>query len=888
MAKKSYPSREERMKDLNQRLEQGIRDVFESERFRDYLSVMSRFHTYSARNVLLIHMQRPNAARVASAKRWREQFERFINKGEKAIYIMAPIPIVKTVERQKLDPDTKAPVLDEDGQVITEKREVQVPRFRPVPVFDVSQTNGKPLPQLAQDLTGDVEQYEAFMEALRRTAPVPMEIKPMAENLDGYFSLEEQSISIRAGMSEVQTVYAAVHEITHSILHGQEDEKSRSTEELEAESVSYVVCQYCGVETGANSFGYLASWSKDKELSELRACLATINKTANQLIGEIDRHFAEVCKERGIELKQENSPKISANFEGPDTPEQFAAALYDYMAELKEAGMLQHPYSLDPREQTVSEIAEELRAGHFADIRNTLDRVGEQTGLPTAVAMLDRLEKLSDLRDQGLTFRLETNPNATSYQDQGYLQAAEWNGEDYIPREVVYVGPTDRCRELLYQLEAGDVTARQVRALDQTDSKELEALYLLDDAAYLHIQLRDEGYDYTLYDKETMRLRDGGVIDAEDVALSPIKHPLAAVREEVFDATGERPEKVEAVPLELVEKLQEAQLEPPAASSREKLIEHFAAEDAALFDTELDAYPMPDPSLSMEDLSEAGYTEDDLLPVSLDTAELMYGGDFTVYLIRPGENPEMVFDEEDFDHHDGLFAVPREEWEASPDFDDAIQDRLREEEQQKREAAFLDHQGDCFALYQLHRGPEQRDLRDISLERLRAEGASPRKGNYDLVYTAPLTGQGDTLQQLNQLWHRFKEDHPADYHSPSMRISDIVALKQGGVLSCHYVDQYAFSELPGFFSGRNPLRAAEDSLEQNDNQLDGILNNTPSVAELEAQVKAGQQISLVDLAQAVRKEQAEKKKSVVAQLRNAPPAQEHRKKTAEKSTERER
>lgn len=265
-----------------------------------------------------------------------------------------------------------------------------------------------------------------------------------------------------------------------------------------------------------------------------------------------------------------------------------------------------------------------------------------------------------------------------------------------------------------------------------------------------------------------------------------------------------------------------------------------------------------------------------------------YGGDFTVYLIRPGENPEMVFDEEDFDHHDGLFAVPREEWEASPDFDDAIQDRLREEEQQKRETAFLDHQGDCFALYQLHRGPELRDLRYISLERLRAEGASPRKGNYDLVYTAPLTGQGDALQQLDQLWHQFNMEHPADYHSPSMSISDIVALKQGGVLSCHYVDQYAFSELPGFFSGRNPLRAAEDSLEQNDNQLDGILNNTPSVAELEAQVKAGQQISLVDLAQAVRKEQAEKKKSVVAQLRNAPPAQEHRKKTAEKSTERER
>ena len=835
------------------------------------------------------------------------------------------------------------------------------------------------------------------MEALRRTAPVPMEVKPMAEHMDGYFSPNEQRIAIREGMGQVQTVCAAVHEITHSMLHNQKttrwDKAVQTAQELEAESVAYVVCQYFGIETGANSFGYLATWSKDKELSELRSCLDTINKTANRLITEIDRHFAEVCKERGIELETqeyiavpapisredmqqfsqefavwvdtarqdgaeitsipvygreqvaawvtetlqsrdlerledillsdavtdvemfppydgqnellsqlkhfnrkeyvrketqpENSPKISANFEGPDTPGQFAAAFYDYMAELEAAGLLQHPYSLDPREQAVADITEELRAGHFSDIRNTLDRVGEQTGLPTAVAMLDRLEKLSDLRDQGLTFYLETNPHATSYQDRGFLQASEWTGDGYIPREVVYVGPVDRCRELLYQLKAGDVTARQVREWDQTEPKHLEALYLLDNAAYLHIQSCEEGYDYTLYDKETMGLRDGGVIDAEDVALSPIKRPLAAVREEVFELLGERPGQVVEAPLELVEKLQEAQLEPPAPSSREKLIEHFAAEDAALFDTELDAYPMPDPSLSMEDLEAAGYTADDLLPVSRDTAELMFGGDFSVYLIRPGENPEMAFDETDFDTHDGLYAVPREEWEASPDFDDAIQGRLREEEQQKREAAFLDHQGDCFALYQLHRGPELRDIRYISLERLRAEGKSPRKGNYDLVYTAPLTGQGDALQQLDRLWHRFNEDHPADYHSPSMGISDIVALKQDGVLSCHYVDQYAFSELPGFFSAKNPLRSVEDSVEQNDNQLDGIINNTPSVAELEAQVKAGQQISLVDLAHAVHREREEKKKSVVAQLKQ-PPQQGHRKKASEKDAERER
>ena len=866
MPKKDYPSRDQRMKDLTQQLEQGIRQVFDSGKYTEYLAAMSRFHRYSSRNVLLIQMQLPNATRVASAKKWREEFGRHINRGEKAIYIIAPAPVVRKVERQKIDPDTKAPMLDENGHVIMEEKEFQVPLFRPVPVFDVSQTSGRPLPHLAEDLTGDVRQYEAFLEALRRTAPVPMELMPIAANMDGYFSLDDQRIAIREGMSQVQTISAAIHEITHSILHGQEDEKSRSTEELEAESVSYVVCQYYGIETGANSFGYLASWSKDRELSELRACLDTISKTANGLITDIDHHFGEVCKEKGIELsREENSPHNAANFEEPDTPEKFAADFLDYMAELEAARILKRPYSLDPREQAVADLAEELRVGHFASIRDALDHVGEQAGLPSAVVLLDRLEKLSDERDKGLSFRLEANPHTTSYQDQGYLRASEWTGEGYIPREVIYVGPTDRCRELLYQLEAGELTARQVRELDLTESRELEALYLLDGKTYLHIQLRDEGYDYTLYDKATLRQLDGGIIDTEDVARSPIKHPLPAVREEIFDAMGERPEKVEAASLELVEKLQEAQLKLP--------------------DTVLDTYPTPDTSLTMADLAQAGYTEGDLLPVSLDTAGLMYGGDFTVYIIRPGENPELVFDETDFDHHDGLFAVPREEWEASPDFVDAIQARLREEEQEKREAAFLDHQGDCFAIYQLRRGPELRDLRYIPLERLRAEGESPRKGNYDLVYTAPLTSQGDTLQQLNQLWKQFNSAHPADYHSPSMSISDIVALKQGGVVSCHYVDQYAFSELPGFFSARNSLRAAEDSIEQNDNQLDGILNNTPSVAELRAQVDAGQQISLLDLANAVQKER--EKKSVVERLKQPP--QPGRKKTApDKGAERER
>ena len=208
-------SNKERLREITEGIEQGIKDLFESDKYRQYLSTMSRFHRYSVNNVTLIHMQMPGATHVAGYNRWRDQFERHVKKGEHGITIIAPTPFKKKVEEQKLDPDTKAPMLDKDGKVITEEKEIEIPMFRPVKVFDVSQTEGKPLPQLASDLTGNVQQFEAFMEALRRSAPVPVSIEPLQENMDGYFSPEKQQIVIRAGMSEVQTVSAAVHEIAH-------------------------------------------------------------------------------------------------------------------------------------------------------------------------------------------------------------------------------------------------------------------------------------------------------------------------------------------------------------------------------------------------------------------------------------------------------------------------------------------------------------------------------------------------------------------------------------------------------------------------------------------------------------------------------------------------
>ena len=302
-------SSRDRLKEITASIEDGIKELFRSETYAQYLQTMSRFHHYSVNNQVLIHMQKPDATLVAGFNKWKNQFGRNVIKGEHGIKIIAPTPFKKKIEQEKLDPDTQLPMLDADGKIITEEKTIQIPMYKPVTVFDVSQTEGKPLPQLAHDLSGNVANYDVFMEALRRSSPVPISIEVMGGGMDGYFDLEHQDIAIRKGMSEVQTVSAVIHEVAHALLHNRTKdteektpELSRSTEEVQAESISYAVCAYYGIATGDNSFGYIASWSKDKTLPELRESLEVISKTADGLISDIDRHYAEILKEREAEL----------------------------------------------------------------------------------------------------------------------------------------------------------------------------------------------------------------------------------------------------------------------------------------------------------------------------------------------------------------------------------------------------------------------------------------------------------------------------------------------------------------------------------------------------------------------------------------------------------
>ena len=302
----------QQVREITDKLEQGLKELFESERFKEYLKTMSKFYNYSFNNTLLIAMQKPDATLIAGYTAWQRNFDRHVMKGEKGIKILAPAPYKVQEERKKLDPATQKPVLDKDGKPVTETVEVTRPAFKVVSVFDVSQTDGKELPDIAVDeLAGSVENYAAFFDALKELSPVPIAFENITDGAKGYFSHVENRIAIQEGMSEIQTIKTAIHEIAHAKLHAvtpgekvaPEDKKDRRTKEVEAESVAYTVCQRYGIETSDYSFGYIAGWSSDKETKELKGSLETIRKTAAEMITGID----EKLKER-LAVKEQEAP----------------------------------------------------------------------------------------------------------------------------------------------------------------------------------------------------------------------------------------------------------------------------------------------------------------------------------------------------------------------------------------------------------------------------------------------------------------------------------------------------------------------------------------------------------------------------------------------------
>ena len=409
----------EKLKEITDRLEQGIAELFDSERYKEYLKVMSKFHNYSFRNTVLIAMQKPDASLLAGFSAWKNNFERNVMRGQKGIKIIAPSPYKIKQEMQKIDPHTQKPIIGKDGKPVTEEKEVTIPAYKVVSVFDVSQTEGKELPDIAVDeLTGDVDRYKDFFAALEKTSPVPIAFENIEGGSHGYYHLEDKRIAINEGMSELQTLKTAIHEIAHAKLHdidlnAPKDEQprvDRRTREVEAESVAYTVCQHYGLDTSDYSFGYVAGWSSGRELSELKSSLETIRSAAAEIINSIDANFAELQKAQD---KEQTAGQEQPTREGQEAAPQPEA-----------------PKKADTAGKEKPEAAP------------------KEAFTPETI------------------YRVRRNPYSDSRENSHLLQAyvTQENGRAKMG-DVLYTGTPEKCRELMGQLKSGELTEGDVKQL---------------------------------------------------------------------------------------------------------------------------------------------------------------------------------------------------------------------------------------------------------------------------------------------------------------------------------------------------------------------------------------------------------------------------------------
>ena len=938
----------DRMKEITDRLETGIQELFESERYKAYLTSMAKFHSYSFNNTLLIAMQ--GGQLVAGYNKWRDDFHRNVKKGEKAIKILAPAPFKAKKEVPKLDAQGKQ-VIGRDGKPVTEVQEVQVPAFKIVSVFDVSQTEGEPLPSLGvEELTGGVEQYQDFFKALEQTSPVPIGFEDIPGGSHGYYHLTEKRIAIQEGMSELQTVKTAIHEIAHSKLHAIDPEATPAeqaarpdsrTREVQAESVAYAVCQHYGLDTSDYSFGYVAGWSSGKDLQELRASLETIRATAHELITAIDGHLAELQQQRQAQQEQPEAAPIEQAAEQPNPdgvfsklpPEQQQAMTDEVRA------MLQMLIDTDLK------ITGEVSQGTKEAIQTQGFTLSKDGTLEKAEARQPQAWNRIDGILNGKPFMPEAFPNERA---NALIDLAEKDGQRLGNGErrliVEYAEAVDDTQKVMalvnelceqgYEMQYGEVDSfvksriegeiavanaeRQI-TLDpaaepivtilwsesphlkdgqQMPLHEADAVFKSLDEAQRHDR-EQPGYTGHWYDKTKFRI---------DFTMQGQPDNYEG-RQDFGDGDGSLIEHIQGYHEYYAQdeswKNHVLHHEGPEAweadkAQREMLLNEFIP------------YMKQHCNLSrMEQEAQRLLQSGDSLPPE-QTAYLTALVDY-VKECRPLLNQ----------------GEPLPEPPQLSDFDKSLQnykEQVQAEVAQEAKAAgltveeYIASGSDApaqpnFSIYQVPRGPEGRDFRYRSYEGLQADGLSVDRKNYQLVYTAPL----DKNASLDEIYHCFNMEHPADYKGRSLSMGDIVVFRQDGKQTAYYVDRIGYREVPEFFKeqgrqltpdkletgetvktprgtfyvtamsreqmeaagygfhhqsedGRylimangtrafaipaqqdSHIKTAEMSTEQNENMIDGILNNTPSMGELEARAKAGEQVSLSDVAAAVKAE----------------------------------
>ena len=929
----------EKMKEITDRLEQGIQDLFESDRFKEYLQVMSKFHNYSFNNTLLIAMQKPDATLIAGYNSWKNLFGRQVSRGAKGIKVIAPSPYKVKKEIDKIDPKTQKPVTDKNGKPVKEETEVTVPAFKVVSVFDVSQTEGKELPSIGVDeLTGDVEQYADFFKATEQASPAPVGFEKIESGAKGYYSQTNKRIAINEGMSELQNLKTLIHEIAHAKLHDidlnapakeQADRPDRRTREVQAESIAYAVCQHYGLDTSDYSFSYVAQWSSGRELAELKASLETIRSTASELIKDIDKNFAELTKDKEQTQAQEaqaEEPTPEEKQPEQDTPQEEKTEPTAEPPQEEKAGADSPAADTPKAEKAATEepAKNEAQTEQPEDTFPTPDLGAE----PIVTILWSEHSRFHD----GETMRLSEanaligNLDEATVSEDGYYKTKfridfvmDGQPDYYVGRQDLGDGDgtlIDHIESYHAYYENNEQWDNHVLKYGGTEALEADKaqreMLLHEFVPYLKLHDNLSKMEQTA----TKALEENGEMTATETAYhTAMKEYVSKCRAMVNSGDYSLP------PVPQLKDF-DTELEAYKEHVKEEIAQEAAAAGMTVEEYAANGYEpytagLSDPSITVSNMQEYGYSWDGMLPLKEEAALHLYTKeDMQIFLLHEDGSESIPGSPEDIKTHaekGGIFGVHKEDWNALTEYR-AMKEELAASAPEK-EMRLLYGKGDAFGIYQLKDGDGMRDYRFEPYDRLQAAGLSVEATNYNLVYTAELT-PGTSLEDI---YTRFDTDHPEDFKGHSLSVSDIVVLHQNGENTAHYVDRIGYRDVPEFLRGQvqqltpdglmtgeqittprgsfsvtamsreqmkaagygvhhqsedgkylimgngtrafavaaeppeNYLKAAEQTTEQNRNMIDGIINNTPAADGLEA--ATGEQISLEQYAKTIQQEE---------------------------------
>lgn len=779
----------QRVQELTDKLEQGLQDLFNSDSYCNYLRTMSKFHNYSFNNTLLIAMQKPDATLVAGYKAWQKNFERHVNKGEKAIRILAPAPYKIKEERDKIDPVTQELLLDKDGNPQKEEVEITIPAFRAVSVFDVAQTDGKPIPELAaKELLSDVEGYQDMIRVVEAISPVPIELEEIAGDSKGYYDREAKRIAVQENMSESQTLKTMIHEVVHSKLHSKEVEqdeqmkKDRNTKEVEAESIAYTVCQHFGIDTSDYSFGYIAGWSSGRDTKELRSSMDTIRRTASELITGIEEQLQELQRNR--EVSQEQTKESILLIQNTDLSE---FSLLDV-------------YGMDRPElmQALSEMTDDdkLSIQAYLESRGAwTTEIGNQDSREYGEYHLDvryntDTDELIDMKERKAVYDKAMEPI---------------NADDVVVKFASIFESEWEVLKITNMLR--DDVGKMLKDMASLDEKEWDGNYL----SYMEKQ----GAEITLLASSSKELNgnmpdfwdyeydfDAGLTDVEELSVMQHAEHIINRLEHGQPAFSEAERNLivnYAYKLGNIEKTRE-------------LAEHIYAQEVdgnqdvalAMIDAEAEIDALPDSMVGVSEMQEYGYTWNEMFPLTQERAIELFDHDLPVYLLHTDGSETTVSDRKQITEHDGMCGIEKGDWLNERKLQ-MMQEELSESDS-NREAQLLYGNTDKYGIYQLKDDPELDKFRFEGTESLKRMGITKDNfdavlpENYKLVYMGELTElQGQTQSEtLEAIYTKFNIDHPADYKAHSLSVSDIVVLHEDGENSAHFVDSFGFTELPKF------------------------------------------------------------------------------------------